>query len=241
MKTILVADDEAKLRKLVAINLKSWGYNVLAAADGAHALQLLSSEQVDLVLLDIMMPQLDGLSVLRTIRESSTLPVIILTAKDSLNDKVLGFNLGADDYLQKPFALEELSARVKAVLRRTETPLEHEMEALEFKNGPMRALIRERRVWVNDVEVRLSSLEFKLLIYFLKHINCVLTHEQIMTHLWGEDGQAELQYLRVLLARLRAKLRDAGLCKECGIVNYSGIGYLMEGAPTRLNRGASAT
>lgn len=267
---ILVVDDEARLRKFVALNLTSWGYEVICAVDGAHALSLLATTPtIDLIVLDVMMPKIDGFTLLQRLRQGAALevggeslslaplsntPVLLLTAKETLNDKVKGFALGADDYLPKPFALEELHARVAAILRRTrkpegiprhglatpsdEAPSSQATSTSEpgrggcgemlLQNGRLRLDTVSHRVWVDETEARLTATEWRLLEYFLQHRGTVLVHEQLLAHLWGDDREADVSTLRVTLARLRQKLRDAGLSGDCGITNYSGVGYLME-------------
>ena len=214
---ILVADDEPKIRRLLSINLASLGYEVICAVDGPSALQVFEDHQPDLVLLDIMMPGLDGYDVLTRIRRTSNCAVILLTAKDQIEDKIRAFDLGADDYLPKPFALEELFGRVRAVQ--------------EIVNGSLKLNTKSRQVWFEDKEIKLSAVEFSMLEYFMRHVNSVLIHEQIIAHVWGNGQQQDVQYLRVTLARLRQKLRAAGMQDDCGIVSHSGIGYRMETLP----------
>lgn len=223
---ILVVDDEPKIRRLLSINLTSLGYRVICAVDGCSALKIFDDHNPDLVLLDVMMPGLDGYEVLSRIRKKSHCAVIFLTAKDQIEDKIRAFDLGADDYLPKPFALEELFSRVRAVLRRLST--HNQAENPELTNGALRLNGLSRQVWFENREVKLSAVEFNLLEYFLKHVNSVLVHEQIIAHVWEPDQPQDVQYLRVTLARLRQKLRAAGMTGDCGIVSHSGIGYRME-------------
>lgn len=235
---ILVVDDEARIRKLLALNLKSLGYHVSTAVDGIAAIKAINELSFDLILLDLMMPKMDGFAVLEHIRHSSTVPVIILTAKEGVADKVRGFELGADDYVAKPFALEELFARVKAVLRRAkpdDVSMPGQMAVLE--NGPLHIHLLERRVMCFGQEVRLSVNEFKLLTYMMRHLDTVMVHEQLLAHVWGGDHEWELAYLRVTLTRLRNKLREKGLEGDCGIISYSGIGYKMESLATSTDGG----
>lgn len=223
---ILVVDDEPKIRRLLSINLTSLGYRVICAVDGRSALEIFDDHKPDLVLLDVMMPGLDGYDVLSRIRQKSHCAVIFLTAKDQIEDKIRAFDLGADDYLPKPFALEELFSRVRAVLRRLSA--HSQVEDPELSNGLLRLNALSHQVWFDNREVRLSAVEFSLLEYFLKHVNSVLVHEQLIAHVWGPDQSQDVQYLRVTLARLRQKLRAAGMTDDCGIVSHSGIGYRME-------------
>ena len=158
---ILVADDEPKIRRLLSINLASLGYEVICAVDGPSALQVFEDHQPDLVLLDIMMPGLDGYDVLTRIRRTSNCAVILLTAKDQIEDKIRAFDLGADDYLPKPFALEELFGRVRAVLRRLSTT--HKVPDQEIVNGSLKLNTSSHQVWFEDKEIKLSAVEFSTL------------------------------------------------------------------------------
>ena len=153
----------------------------------------------------------------------------MLTAKDQVEDKIRAFDLGADDYLPKPFALEELFGRVRAVLRRLSTT--QKVPDQEIVNGSLKLNTKSRQVWFEDKEIKLSAVEFSMLEYFMRHVNSVLIHEQIIAHVWGNGQQQDVQYLRVTLARLRQKLRAAGMQDDCGIVSHSGIGYRMETLP----------
>lgn len=180
---ILVADDEPKIRRLLSINLASLGYEVICAVDGPSALQVFEDHQPDLVLLDIMMPGLDGYDVLTRIRRTSNCAVILLTAKDQIEDKIRAFDLGADDYLPKPFALEELFGRVRAVLRRLSTT--HKVPDQEIVNGSLKLNTSSHQVWFEDKEIKLSAVEFSMLEYFMRHVNSVLVHEQIIAHVWA--------------------------------------------------------
>ncbi len=224
---ILIVDDEPKIRRLLAANLASLGFDTVMAADGAEALRAFDTCMPELVLLDLMMPGVDGFTVLQQLRAHSSVPVIILTARDQTEDKVRGFDLGADDYLGKPFALEELFARVKAVLRRaggSEPSLPGKCS--ELSNGDLRLDQAEQRCWLGETEVRLTNTEFRLLATLMRRIGAVMTHEHLLATVWGPEYVGELQYLRVAMARVRQKLREAGL-DEAGIKTYSGVGYLM--------------
>lgn len=223
---ILVVDDEPKIRRLLSINLASLGYEVVCAVDGPSALAIFEDHQPDLVLLDVMMPGLDGFEVLRRIRTKSNCAVILLTAKDQVEDKIKAFDLGADDYLSKPFALEELFGRVRAVLRRLSSADAQPDQRLA--NGRLLLDLASRQVWYDSNEIRLSAVEFTMLEYFMTHVNSVLVHEQIIARVWGPEHPQDVQYLRVTLARLRQKLRAAGMPDDCGIVSHSGIGYRMQ-------------
>ena len=224
---ILIVDDEPKIRRLLSINLSSLNYETACAVDGKSALALVDAFAPDLVLLDVMMPSMDGFEVLQTIRAKSSVGVILLTARDQIEDKIRGFDLGADDYLAKPFALEELFGRVAAVLRRSRRSAAPEPEARTIENGPLSLVAAEHRAACFGRELRLTVNEFNLLHYFTAHVGSVITHEQLFAHVWGSDRDCDVQVIRVTLARLRQKLRDAGLEGDCGIESHSGVGYRM--------------
>ncbi|MBP1764194.1 MAG: walR [Firmicutes bacterium] len=223
---MLVIDDEAKILRFIAANLKSLGYEVHPFATGTEALAQFDVINPDLVLLDITMPGLDGFQVLERIRSFSEVPVIMLTARDNANDKVLGLNSGADDYLTKPFSLEELFARVKAVLRRYDkTPLNSSTTS-QIQNGPIRLNLAQRRLWVNQEELKLTETEYKLFSLLMLNMNKVVSHEQLLCTVWGAEYRDEVEYLRVTLARIRQKLKVVGQDSSFW-VNYPGVGYMI--------------
>lgn len=229
---ILIIDDEPKIRRLLAANLSSLAYETTMAADGAEGLRAFDATQPALVLLDLMMPGVDGFQVLERLRAHSTVPVIVLTARDQTEDKVRAFDLGADDYLAKPFALEELFVRVRAVLRRASPSAEPAERSIA--NGALRIDLGQHRAWLNDEELKLTATEFRLLATLMRRVGAVMTHEHLLASVWGPEYVSELQYLRVALARVRQKLRDAGLQEAC-IKTYSGAGYLMERLPDQTS------
>lgn len=226
---ILIVDDETKIRRIVASNLERAGYDVISAADGMHALEILElqSPKPALVLMDVMMPEMDGFECACRIRELGETPIIFMTAKADSNSKLKGFNLGADDYVCKPFSMEELLARIKAVLRRTQA--KNNSSASEFTwlvNGPIRICIEKRQCIFNGREVHLGDIEFRLLSLFVKDPGVLHEHNELLNKVWGANALGEVQYLRVACARLRRKFEDAGL--EGGIISaYSGVGYVM--------------
>jgi two-component system, OmpR family, KDP operon response regulator KdpE len=207
MKTIkvLVVDDEKPLREFVRRNLEVRGYHVLTAANGLEALGAFNAEQVDLVILDIMMPHLDGLETTRRIRQSSNAPIIILTALGEESDKVHAFDWGADDYLTKPFGVGELLGRVKAVLRRSQwTPPTGIEERLV--HGEICVEPESHQVTANDRVIDLTPTEYNLLVYLMRHAGKVLTHQAILQQVWGPTYGNEAEYLRVYIGRLRRKI-----------------------------------
>ena len=220
---VLIVDDDLAIIKFLRANLKAWGYEVLAAMDGAEALQALEMELPDLVILDIMMPKMDGFEVCRRLREWSQLPVIMLSARGDIEDKVKCLNLGADDYITKPFGVGELIARVKAVSRRTEAAAAIPDQPT-FTSGDLKINFAQRLVTVAGKEVKLTPTEYRLLQEFVLNAGKVLTHKYLLNKVWGPDYQEEKEYLHVFIHRLRAKLeRDPTDPRH--IMSMPGMGY----------------
>jgi len=220
---ILVADDEPSIRKFLRANLEAKDYKVLTAADGAEALQTIEMELPDLVILDIMMPKMDGFEVCRQLREWSQIPIIMLSARGDENDKVKCLELGADDYITKPFGASELIARVRAVLRRTEaagsTPTQP-----SFTSDTLQINFVERQVTVADREVKLTPTEYNLLQELVLNANKVLTHRMLLRKVWGSEYGEEKEYLRVFIGRLRKELEPDPENPEY-IITIPGVGY----------------
>lgn len=224
-KRILIVDDEPRYLRLLEANLKTEGYGVVTAADGLQAIEVFSSQPVDLVLLDVMMPRLDGFGACQRIREFSNVPIIILTAKGEEQDRVKGLDLGADDYLVKPFSATELLARVRAVLRRAQSPAEQGQERF-FSHENLKIDFARAEVWRDDQAVSLSATEYRLLLQFAHNIGKILTSEDLLTSVWGPEYKNDKEILWVSIARLRQKLEhDAHNPRH--IVTRSGLGYLM--------------
>ena len=224
-KRILVVDDEPRYVRLLEANLKTEGYSVFTAADGLQALETFSAQPVDLILLDIMMPRLDGFGVCQRIRQFSNVPILILTAKGSEQDRVRGLDLGADDYLVKPFSATEMLARVRAVLRRAE-PIGQHTDARYFEHDDLRIDFAGAEVWRGEHQVSLSATEYRLLLQFAHHVGKILTSEDLLTGVWGPEYKSDKEILWVSIARLRQKLeQDAHNPRH--IVTRSGLGYFM--------------
>jgi len=222
---ILIVDDEPRYVRLLEANLKTEGYTVSTAADGLQALEVFSAEPADLILLDIMMPRLDGFGVCKRIREFSNVPIMILTAKGEEQDRVRGLDLGADDYLVKPFSATEMLARVRAVLRRAERPAQQTGERY-FVHGDLRIDLARAEVWRRDRPISLSATEYRLLLWFAHHMGTILTSEELLTGVWGPEYKTDKEILWVSIARLRQKLEeDAHNPRH--IVTRSGLGYFM--------------
>ena len=224
---VLVVDDEKSLRDFVRRNLEARHYKVLTAANGLEAMATFNNEKVDLVILDLMMPHLDGLETTRRIRETSKTPIIILTALGEESDKVQAFDLGADDYLTKPFGVGELMGRIKAVLRRARW-LEPSSNEEQLVRGDIRVDMERHLVTVKDSPVELTPTEFNLLVYLLKHAGRVLSHRVILQNVWGMEYGNEAEYLRVYIGRLRQKIEVDALNPR-HLFTEHGMGYRFEG------------
>jgi DNA-binding response OmpR family regulator len=224
-KRILIVDDEPRYLRLLEANLRTEGYEVATAQDGVQALDVFSSQPIDLMLLDIMMPRMDGFSVCQRLREFSDVPIIILTAKGEEQDRVRGLDLGADDYLVKPFSATELLARVRAVLRRSQMPTETG-QARFFTHGDLKIDYARAEVWRGELPISLSATEYRLLLQFSHNVGKVLTSEDLLTSVWGPEYKTEKEILWVSIARLRQKLEEDPHSPS-HIVTRSGLGYLM--------------
>ena len=218
---ILLVEDEEKLARMVELELKYEGYSVEKAFDGRKGLELALSGAFDLVLLDIMLPQLSGMEVLRRLRRESQVPVIMLTARDSVVDKVSGLDSGADDYITKPFAIEELLARIRAALR-TKSGRDSQMLAV----GPLAMEVESRRVTVRGQEVELTKKEFDLLRHLLENKGRVLTREALLDSVWGFDFVGESNSVDVYIRFLRSKIDEAFGIKLIHTVR--GVGYVIK-------------
>jgi DNA-binding response OmpR family regulator len=224
-KRVLIVDDEPRYLRLLEANLRTEGYEVVTAQDGLQAIEVFSSQPIDLVLLDIMMPRLDGFGACQRIREFSNVPIIILTAKGEEQDRVRGLDLGADDYLVKPFSATELLARVRAVLRRAQPPTEAGQTRF-FTHGNLKIDFARAEVWRGEHAVSLSATEYRLLLQFAHHLGKILTSEDLLTSVWGPEYKTDKEILWVSIARLRQKLEEDAH-NPTHIVTRSGLGYLM--------------
>lgn len=223
---VLVVDDEKTLRDFVRRNLEVRGFGVVTAANGLEALAIFNTQNIDLVILDMMMPRMDGLETTRRIRQHSTAPIIILTALDEESDKVRAFDLGADDYLTKPFGVGELLARVKAVLRRSRWA-ESPTRQGQLIHGEIIVDLERHSVSVRGQAIKLTPTEFSLLIYLMEHAGKVLPHQAILKHVWGPEYGEETEYLRVYMGHLRQKIELDPSAPRC-LLTERGIGYRFE-------------
>jgi len=221
----LVVDDESNILRFVRANLRASGFEVASAATGTEALSKFETEEPDIIVLDIMLPELDGFEVCRQIRQVSDVPIIMITAKGDMQDAVEGLNAGADDYVTKPFAVEELLARVNAVLRRSQNDF-CQPSPDQIKLGSLYIDMAQRRAYINGEAVHLTPTEFKLLIYLANHVDKVVPHDEILEAIWGSEYRECTHYLRVSIGRLRQKIEvDAGNPEY--IVTCSGVGYMI--------------
>ena len=218
---ILIAEDEERLRRLITKYLKGEGYQVFEAANGLEAIEILGQESIDLAVLDVMMPKADGWQVCRRIREQSSIPIIMLTARSQEEDKLFGFSLGVDDYVTKPFSTRELVARIKALLKRSGKQAVNE----DITIGTIRVMTLSRRVLVNEEEVYLSPKEYDLLIYFIDNPNRALSREQVLDRVWGYDFFGDDRTVDTIVKRLRKKLLNEGNRIE----TVRSVGYLFNG------------
>ena len=204
---ILVVDDEALLVKGIRFNLQSDGYEILSGSNGLDALRLTREEKPDLIILDVMMPQMDGLTACKKIREFSTVPIIMLTAKSENADKLTGFDCGADDYLTKPFNILELKARVRALLRRSGLESSQPGDST-LAAGPIRLDSGSRNAWKNGTLVELTAKEFELIEFLMKQPNQIFSREALREALWQDESRSDSRTVDVHIRRLREKLED---------------------------------
>lgn len=224
---ILIADDETRIRRLVTESLEQAGFDVCQAQDGREALEVfrLSPVEPDLVILDLMMPDMDGEEALRAIRNENDVPILILTARDFLTDKSKCFRAGADDYLVKPFSVEELTLRVEALLRRSmqATP---SPRGRTVTNGPLTLRTDEHDILWRGMTVAVTDREFRLLETFVRRPGAVIRHEELIRIGWGLDAHADLSHLRVAITRIRKKLESLGI-NPAILSSFTNVGYLM--------------
>ena len=224
---ILIVDDEPAVTDLLAYNLRAANFEVLVAADGREALRLARDAEPDLVLLDLMIPEVDGLEVCRELRKSSSVPVIMITARGEETDRVVGLELGADDYVSKPFSVRELMARIKVVLRRRRAgENDNQASSVLRGKGGLRLEILSRVVTAGGAALPLTRLEFDLLFLLLSNPGRVLSREHLLQQAWGYDFVGDTRTVDSAIKRLRAKLRAASAETDC-IETVRGVGYRL--------------
>jgi two-component system response regulator ResD len=226
-KNILVVDDEKKIRELLTLYLNQEGFTVSIALDGRDALKKLSHKTFDLIILDLMMPGLDGWEVCREVRKSSNIPIIMLTARGDEIDRVLGLELGADDYVVKPFSPREMVARVKAVLRRSNIVEKRQKSDRRLEIGNLIIDAAAREIFINLKSVTLTPKEFDLLYFLAQSPGQAFTREQLLEQVWGYDFYGDLRTVDTHINRLREKIIKNGYEQQC-IATVWGVGYKFE-------------
>ena len=222
-KVILVVDDESRMVRFVRMNLELEGYQVAEAGTGMEALEKVRDELPDLVLLDVMMPEMDGFETLERLREISTVPVIMLTVKGDEEDRIRGLELGADDYVTKPFSPRELASRIRAVLRRAEMPAPIAKTAIQIDDR-LSVDFRQREVIVDGEPVRLRPTEYRLLYHLVNNAGWVMTHEMLLSKVWGYEYRDETGLLRLYITYLRKKIEPTSSDPRY-IFTERGVGY----------------
>ncbi len=223
-KRILVVDDEPRMIGFIRMNLELEGHQVIEARDGLQALEAIRTKLPDLVLLDVMMPDLDGFETLRMLREFSNIPVIMLTAKGEENDKVYGLELGADDYITKPFGPRELSSRIKAVLRRAEMPSASPEQAVLRIDDRLQVDFNRREVIVDGEHIKLRPTEYRLLYHLIENAGWTVPHNQLLAKVWGYEYRDEAHYVRLYVNYLREKIEEDPANPRY-ILTERGVGY----------------
>jgi len=223
-RVILVVDDEERMARFIRLNLEYDGFQVLEAFKGMQAINMIREKMPDLVLLDVMLPDIDGFEILKTVREVSTVPVIMLTAKGEEDDRVQGLELGADDYITKPFSPRELVSRVKAVLRRTELAGAASAHDVIEVDDRLKLDFGRREVWVDGELVKLRPTEYRLLYHLVQNAGWVMTYDQILSKVWGYEYRDEPHYVRLYVNYLRQKLEENS-SKPKYILTERGVGY----------------
>jgi two-component system KDP operon response regulator KdpE len=222
-KLILVVDDEPRMVRFVRMNLDLEGYQVTEAGSGMEALEKVRDDLPDLVLLDVMMPEMDGFETLERLREISTVPVIMLTVKGEEEDRIRGLDLGADDYVTKPFSPHELASRIRAVLRRSEMPSPVPMTTIKIDDR-LQIDFRQREVIVDGERVRLRPTEYRLLYHLVNNAGWVMTHEMLLSKVWGYEYREETGLLRLYITYLRKKIEPEP-SQPRYILTERGVGY----------------
>jgi DNA-binding response OmpR family regulator len=222
-RLILVVDDESRMRRFMHMNLDLEGYRIIEAENGLEAITRVREDLPDLVLLDVMMPEMDGFETLRLIRETSSVPVIMLTVKSEEDDRVRGLELGADDYVTKPFSPRELASRIKAVLRRAEMPTPAGPAVINVDDR-LQIDFNRRQVIVEGNEIKLRPTEYRLLYHLVNNAGWTLPHETLLAKVWGHEYRDETHYLRLYITYLRQKIEEDPAHPQY-ILTERGLGY----------------
>jgi len=224
---VLVVEDEAPIRRFLRAVLEAQGFKLLEATSGAQAIAMAASHNPDIILLDLGLPDVDGLEVIRRVREWSHTPIIVISARGKDTEKVAGLDAGADDYLVKPFSVEELSARLRVSLRHLQQ-IRAGKDKPVFQAGNLRIDLAGRMVWAGDTEVHLTPIEFKLLAVLVRHSGRVLTHKHLLKEVWGQVSEDQVHYLRNYIRTLRHKL-EADPARPVHLRTEPGVGYRFKG------------
>lgn len=222
---LLVIEDEQEIRRFLRVSLESHGYRLVEAATGKEGILHAASQQPELVLLDLGLPDVDGMEIIRQVRQWSRVPIIILSARGREEEKVAALDAGADDYLTKPFGVGELLARIRAALRHS-LPGAREAEEPVFTLEHLRVDLGRRQVFVGGEEVHLTPIEYRLLTTMIKYAGKVLTHRQLLKEVWGPDSLTENHYVRVYMAQLRRKI-EADPARPRFLLTEPGVGYRL--------------
>lgn len=222
---ILIIEDEPEIRKFLRVTLEQHGYGFSEAVTGSDGLKRITTYPPELVILDLGLPDMDGIEIITTVRQWSQMPIIVLSAREREQDKVLALEAGADDYLSKPFGTNELLARIKVALRHAST--NNKDEAI-FEYGGLKVDSAKRQVRVGGQEIHLTPIEYKLLAVLVKHAGKVVTHKQLLTEVWGKNATTQSHYLRIHTQHLREKLGDDAAQPKY-ILTEPGIGYRLKG------------
>lgn len=224
LTSILLVEDDPQIRRFLKVGLEGNGYHYFEASQGKEGLSEIAMRNPDIVILDLGLPDMDGLEFLKRLREWSKVPVIVLTARDREPDKIEALDRGADDYLTKPFGVGELLARIRVALRHVD---KSETEEPIFANGPLRIDLVKREVFVKDREVHLTPTEYKILVLLAKHAGKVITQRQLLQEVWGEAYADQGHYLRVHMHQLRHKI-EKDPARPKWLINEPGVGYRMK-------------
>lgn len=222
---VVLIEDEPQIRRFLRATLTSEGYRLYEATTGADGLMEVGSRQPDVVIVDLGLPDMDGVEVIRRLREWTAVPVIVLSARGQERDKVMALDVGADDYVSKPFGAGELLARIRVALRHT-ARASHEADETAFKVGELRVHLLRRQVFVGDREMHLTPIEYKLLTTLVRHAGKVVTHQQLLREVWGPTHTDQGHYVRVYMAHLRHKL-EAEPARPRYLLTEPGVGYRL--------------
>lgn len=224
---ILIIEDEPQIRKFLKSALSSQGYAPREAVNGKEGLMLVTTHPPEVVILDLGLPDMDGLEIIRQVREWSHVPIIVLSARGQEQDKITALELGADDYLTKPFGVGELLARLKVAIRHSGLYQQQEMQLFTYEG--LKVDLTKRHVFVDEEEIRLTPTEYKLLTVLVKHAGKVITHSQLLREVWGKHSTEQNHYLRIYMQHLRQKLKDDPL-RPRYLLTETGIGYRLKSA-----------